>query len=173
MIMQDDPLDDLGATQKITHKRHHYSEPSPLIPRHSSDPLEARDQSCNPHHTPIPSSGLDEIFYLREPSLQNQCKGWKKKALQSHLTCDLHELTLVQAEKKVEDYLIKANSLGYSALLFIHGKARHSPVAALKSQLAGQLQSHPRVLAYWSAPASHGGTGALFCFIQNNKEDHV
>lgn len=171
--MQNNPLDDLGATKKITHKRHHYSEPSPLIPRHSSDQLELRDQSTNLQNTPIPSSGLDELFYLREPSLQNQYKRWKKKALQSHLTCDLHELTLVQAEKKVEDYLIKASTLGYSALLFIHGKARHSPVAAVKSLLAGQLQSHSRVLAYWSAPASYGGTGALFCFIQNNKEDHV
>lgn len=168
--MQDDPLQRLGAEKKIFSKRHQHSDPKPLAKRHCNHDITSVDD--HPRHFQN-QHGHDELFYLRDASLQDKIKSWRKNALTSHLRCDLHSLTVDQAYQRMNKALQQAQEQKYRTILFIHGKALHSDRAAIKSMLAGELKHKPDVLSYWSAPPSHGGSGALFCLIKNKKENHV
>lgn len=76
---------------------------------------------------------------------------------------DLHGLTAARARLVLLDFLREAERRGWRCLRVVHGKGLGSgpggPV--LKTRVAAWLRRDTRVLAYTSARAVDGGTGAL------------
>jgi len=83
---------------------------------------------------------------------------------------DLHGLSARAAERAVHEALAECLAAGQRCLLLVHGRGRHSeggPV--LREALPGWLAAPPhgpRVLAFASADASHGGPGATYVLLR-------
>lgn len=82
---------------------------------------------------------------------------------------DLHGLTVQQAKSALREFLAEALDRGHSCVRIIHGKGLRSgprgPV--LRSAVSGVLQRTGRVLAFVSARAVDGGTGAVYVLLSS------
>ena len=90
----------------------------------------------------------------------------KKGLISFEATLDLHHHTLIQAHQILANFL-QNNHLPY-CFKIVHGKGLHSKHnrALLKSFVADYLKNHPKVLAYHSCQARHGGTGAVLVLLK-------
>jgi len=81
---------------------------------------------------------------------------------------DLHGLNVLQAEEALREFLLAAITSGRQALRIVHGKGLRSgprgPV--LREAVLGLLRRTGRVLAYTSAAARDGGTGATLVLLR-------
>ena len=81
---------------------------------------------------------------------------------------DLHGSTLKQAKKTLVYYLQEAVQFEGCCVRIIHGKGHRSgnkkPV--LKTHVNHWLSEHERVLAFHSAKAKDGGTGAVYVLLK-------
>jgi DNA-nicking Smr family endonuclease len=79
---------------------------------------------------------------------------------------DLHLLPALEAEKLLKQFLHHVRDDGGGCVRVIHGKglrSEHGPV--LKAMVDGVLRHRGDVLAFASAPAAQGGTGAVLVLI--------
>jgi DNA-nicking Smr family endonuclease len=93
-------------------------------------------------------------------------------AYQSHL--DLHGMTSEQARTAVDSFLTDAYRRGYRCVLIVHGRGHNSTaqVPVLKRKLTAWLSrgSWARcVLAFTSARACDGGSGALYVLLRRKR----
>ena len=116
-----------------------------------------------------------ELLY-QEDSMAFLAPGVQKAALKKlrkgrfgiHAEIDLHGLSSQEAQH----YLLHAINIcvedGARCILIIHGKGYNSPNAqpVLKNDLNFWLRQHKDVLAFCSAPAKAGGTGALLVLLK-------
>jgi DNA-nicking Smr family endonuclease len=81
---------------------------------------------------------------------------------------DLHGLVAEEAREVVRNFLAEAAARGRSCVRIIHGKGHGSgprgPV--LKKSVNLWLRKHDAVLAFCSARAAHGGTGAIYVLLR-------
>lgn len=84
-------------------------------------------------------------------------------------TLDLHGVTVQQAADAIFQFIKSAVARHRRVVKVVHGKGLHSSPqpALLKSLVAMWLSDMPEVLAFHSAPASAGGTGAVLVFLKN------
>jgi DNA-nicking Smr family endonuclease len=80
---------------------------------------------------------------------------------------DLHGLTVPEAKAALREFLAESLELGLTCVRIVHGKGLRSgprgPV--LKTTVAALLQRTSAVLAFVSARAVDGGTGALYVLL--------
>ncbi|HAF87003.1 MAG TPA: DNA mismatch repair protein MutS [Legionellales bacterium] len=102
------------------------------------------------------------------------CPAKRFKALKQGLIrygarLDLHGLNRAQAQEKLLHFLQQARVCQWRCLLIIHGKGQqHSPVPVLKNLVNHWLPQIPTVLAFHSAKAQDGGTGAVYVLLKRN-----
>lgn len=80
---------------------------------------------------------------------------------------DLHHLDLQQATRMLRDFLREAVHRRLRCVRIVHGKGLHSATGrpTLRPEVERQLRLRRDVLAYCSAPAAQGGTGALLVLL--------
>ena len=82
---------------------------------------------------------------------------------------DLHRLTVKEARAEVFRFFRLASAKGWRTLLIAHGRGEQSATPArLKSYLAFWLTQLPDVIAYHSADARRGGTGAVLVMLKKS-----
>ena len=87
---------------------------------------------------------------------------------------DLHGKTIEQAYQEVMNFIAFAKRHEFRNILIIHGKGeRSNPKALMKSHVAHWLRQIPDVLAYHSAPAWKGGTGALCIILKKSDKASI
>jgi DNA-nicking Smr family endonuclease len=83
---------------------------------------------------------------------------------------DLHGLTSRQARRTLVKHLEAARDRGARCALVVHGRGRHSEAGAvLRDVLPDWLQESPLaalVMAFCTAPALRGGSGALLVLLR-------
>jgi DNA-nicking Smr family endonuclease len=86
---------------------------------------------------------------------------------------DLHGYYEGDAWLAAMDFLHEAFSHGHRCVLLICGKGKGWGAAGdmgiIKSQLAGWLSAHPKVLAFHTAHRRDGGTGAVYVYLRRNR----
>lgn len=94
---------------------------------------------------------------------------------------DLHRMRIDEARREVFRFIEECRRYELRTVIVLHGKGDRNPdrVAALKSHLAVWLPQMDPVIAFHSAQAQHGGTGAVYILLkkgdtakQNNRERH-
>lgn len=80
---------------------------------------------------------------------------------------DLHGATAAQAELLLRQFLLEAHAHEHGCVRIIHGKGLQSDNGApvLKNLVDRMLRQRNDVLAFHSAPATQGGTGALLVLL--------
>lgn len=81
---------------------------------------------------------------------------------------DLHGCTIDQAREAVLQLIHLAQQQQQNVVKIVHGKGKD---AILKSCVNSWLQQHPQVLAFVSAPAEQGGTGAVLVLLKKVKTE--
>jgi DNA-nicking Smr family endonuclease len=83
---------------------------------------------------------------------------------------DLHGLNARQARRTLVEQLEAARARSARCVLVVHGRGRHSEAApVLRNELPDWLQERPLaalVMAFCTAPASRGGSGALLVLLR-------
>ena len=81
---------------------------------------------------------------------------------------DLHGATGAEAKARLLGFLRVCQVDGARCIRIIHGKGYRSPgqQPVLKPRIAHWLSQHPAVVAYTSARADDGGTGALYVLLK-------
>jgi DNA-nicking Smr family endonuclease len=80
---------------------------------------------------------------------------------------DLHHVDARQAEARLRRFLAYARDAGMACVRIIHGKGLHSgdSLPVLKNVVDRTLRQRAEVLAFHSAPAAQGGTGAVLVLL--------
>ncbi|MFK5984466.1 MAG: Smr/MutS family protein [Pseudomonadota bacterium] len=83
---------------------------------------------------------------------------------------DLHGYTMVQARETLTEFLHYAILHDIRCVRIIHGKGykAQQTYPLLKNKVNSWLRQHPQVLAFHSAQAKDGGTGALYVLLRSN-----
>jgi DNA-nicking Smr family endonuclease len=126
------------------------------------------------HHrqsfSPIAEIGTTDILYFKRSGVQQRLmeklrrgQFWIEKQL------DLHGMTVVTAEKSLNRFLESCQQNNFRCVRIIHGKGIGStdrkPV--IKNKLNEWLRMNPDILAFCSAKADDGGTGAVYVLLRN------
>lgn len=89
-----------------------------------------------------------------------------KYAIQAEL--DLHGMTLAIAKTELGGFLVECQHRRLLCVRIIHGKGRKQADKSprMKPAVNQWLQSNKKVLAFCSAPANDGGTGAVYVLLK-------
>lgn len=81
---------------------------------------------------------------------------------------DLHGFTQAAARDQLADFIVASRDAGYRCVRIIHGKGYRSGGrgGVLKTAVDMWLRRHLDVLAFVSAKAIDGGTGALYVLLR-------
>lgn len=85
---------------------------------------------------------------------------------------DLHGATLQEAYNKIKNLFEKAELNNYRCLLIITGKGIHSTNKTIKSSIEDWFKEpyfSNRIIKYTDANVIHGGSGAIYVLLRNNK----
>ena len=131
-------------------------------------PIQKTQNYLSNHYTDIVHSNSTLSHYNNIPKkrlseLKNGFVPWEARI-------DLHGLTLDAARNSLCDFIDTHSKQAHRCLLIIHGKgSRHGEAPVLKNHVNHWLKQLPQVLAFHSALARDGGTGALYVLLKRNK----
>lgn len=83
---------------------------------------------------------------------------------------DLHGCTLDDAREAVSQLVFEAKREGVQTIKIVHGKGTQSGHPLLKTCVNSWLKQLSDVLAFVSAQARDGGTGAVYVLLKRNRE---
>ena len=80
---------------------------------------------------------------------------------------DLHGATVAQAESMLRAFIAEAHAHEFGCVRIIHGKGRRDDggMPVLKNLVDRVLRQRADILAFHSAPAAQGGTGAVLVLL--------
>ncbi len=113
-------------------------------------------------------SGEEFIFFAR-PGLQLKTQKQLRQGkiiVEDHI--DLHGLTINEARETLLEFINYAQKQQIRCIRLVHGKGYRSNTQkpVLKNKVNSWLRQHPDVLAFSSAQAKDGGSGALYIIIK-------
>lgn len=124
-------------------------------------------------------SSQDYLSYQKNGFNPQHFQKLRKGRYTIEATLDLHHLTIEEAETEFTRFLITSRQKYYRVIKLIHGKGSRDPnrPAILKNHVNHWLKQCPFVLAFCSAAAKDGGTGAVYIYLSQkyntqNKKDY-
>jgi DNA-nicking Smr family endonuclease len=159
----------VGPVRRLNERAPHPAKPKPR-PRARMAERDEADARSEFRRGLDPLPGLergDVLRYRRDELpprvLQRLARGLY--AAQDEL--DLHLADAAQAEILLRRFLGEARDAGFGCVRVIHGKGLHSAdsLPVLKNVVDRVLRQRADVLAFHSAPAAQGGTGAVLVLL--------
>lgn len=109
----------------------------------------------------------DRLFFSRSGLQHKRSKQLIYGEIPQSNYLDLHQMTVEQARLAVMNFLIHSREHDYRCVRIIHGKGQLSKSGAnLKNHVNFWLQQISWVLAFCSAQAKDGGTGAVYVLLR-------
>jgi DNA-nicking Smr family endonuclease len=139
----------------------HADEMSPTVStRHFQDPAFPEDISSS------------EFLSYQRPGIQlTTLRKLRRATLPIFAELDLHGHTIEQAREAMEILFSQARPNRQPCVRIVHGRGLSSVngEAVLKKRVDYWLRQQSDVLAFFSAPPSHGGTGAVYVLLKNKR----
>ena len=126
-----------------------------------------------------------EKFLSSNEKLPNKDTAFKKKVFLKTKSIDLHGYTLEQANKSIEDFIIKSYEEKINKLIVVTGKGIHSQnekdpyvskdLSILKYSVPEFISKNKNLMKVINdikdAKVEDGGTGAFYIFLKKNNLD--
>lgn len=133
--------------------------------------------TVKPHSKPLSYDLSDNYYntvqanttlcYCHNSISKNRFKDIQNGKVPYEARLDLHGLTQDEARDTLCAFLTREQDLNKRCLLIIHGKGgRYGEAPILKNLVNHWLPQLPQVLAFHSALAKHGGTGAVYVLLK-------
>ncbi|WP_202842787.1 Smr/MutS family protein [Luteimonas saliphila] len=130
------------------------------------DEAEAKDEFLRLLGSEPVESG-DTLRYRRDDVPARVLKRLAQGQYAAQDELDLHHATAAAAATLLRRFLLDAREAGTHCVRVIHGKGLGSDgVPVLKNLVDRQLRQRADVLAFHSAPAAQGGTGAVLVLLR-------
>jgi DNA-nicking Smr family endonuclease len=147
--------------------------PPPERPRPRPTPRMAqRDEAdaANEFRRALTADALeagDALSYRRDNVNPRTLQRLRRGEFAAQDEIDLHWADMRQAEAMLRAFLAHARDQGHGCVRVIHGKGLHgdSQAPVLKNLVDRLLRHRADVLAFHSAPANQGGTGAVLVLL--------
>ena len=159
-------------------RRHTPAEPALQTPRPAPEPRqfeldEARvlDELMTMQIDPAEIEVGEELSYLREGYRPDVLKRLKRGSYSVQDEIDLHQMTAEVARTAITGFLAEAHQRGLHCVKLIHGKGLRSRAAGpvIKRLVDRMLRQRDDVVAFVSARAEQGGTGAALVLLRQRK----
>lgn len=112
----------------------------------------------------------DTVAYRRDEVSAQTLSRLKRAEFAIEDEIDLHSLNERAAEDLLRRFLGQARDAAHHCVLIVHGKGLRSPQGpVLKGMVERALSQHADVLAYASAPAALGGSGAVLVLLARRR----
>jgi len=110
----------------------------------------------------------EALLFFAKPGLQHKVlRKLRQGQYNVEKKLDLHGMTSTEAKIALGEFLQTCKHQGIRHVLMIHGKGRDTQKPILKNRLNHWLRQTPQVLAFCSALAQDGSTGALYVLLKN------
>jgi DNA-nicking Smr family endonuclease len=111
----------------------------------------------------------ETLFFARTGLQQRQLQRFRRGQLACAAELDLHGMTSASARTELMAFIAHCCAQRIRCVRIIHGKGYGSGGSApvLKNRLNSWLRQHHDVLAFSSAQARHGGSGALYVLLRS------
>ena len=123
-----------------------------------------------------------EKFISDKNPLPNKDNNLRKKKIDKIRTIDLHGYGLEEANKTIEDFILKSQKDGVTKLIVVTGKGLHSQnekdpyvsknLGILKYSvpefIKGSQELMKRIIEFRDASVEDGGSGAFYIFLKKN-----
>lgn len=143
--------------------------PPPVPTQFLRDEAKVVDELLN---SPIDANSAEvgeELSHLRDGYDPRLLKRLRRGLFAVQDAIDLHQLNLESARSVIRDFMAQAQRRGLRCLKIVHGKglrSRTGPV--LKTLVERMLRQNGDVIAFASARAQDGGTGATLVLLKPN-----
>lgn len=143
------------------------SRPKPRARMAEQDEQQALGEFAQLLRTGMPLEAGDVTSYRRDNLPPRMFQRLKRGQYSVQDELDLHGATAAQAESLLRQFLLEAHAHEHGCVRIIHGKGLQSDSGApvLKNLVDRMLRQRNDVLAFHSAPAAQGGTGALLVLL--------
>ena len=141
--------------------------PKPRARMAEQDEAQALGEFARLLHSSTPLEAGDVASYRRDALPARMFQRLKRGQYSVQDELDLHGARAAQAEQLLRQFLLDAHDHEHGCVRIIHGKGRQSDGGApvLKNLVDRLLRQRNDVLAFHSAPATQGGTGALLVLL--------
>ena len=142
-------------------------KPKPRARMAERDDQEARGEFARLLRDSSPLEAGDTASYRRDTLPARMFQRLKRGQYSVQDELDLHGATVAQAETLLRQFLLEAHAHEHGCVRIIHGKGLQSDGGApvLKNLVDRLLRQRNDVLAFHSAPAGQGGTGAVLVLL--------
>jgi DNA-nicking Smr family endonuclease len=143
--------------------------PKPRARMAEQDESEALGEFARLLRSSKPLEAGDTASYRRDNLPPQMFQRLKRGQYSVQDELDLHGATVAQAETLLRQFLLEAHAHEHGCVRIIHGKGLQSDGGApvLKNLVDRLLRQRNDVLAFHSAPAGQGGTGAVLVLLSN------
>jgi DNA-nicking Smr family endonuclease len=125
--------------------------------------------SFSDHEYLPPLSSEDLIEYNRTGISHKTLRKLRAGQYNVDAILDLHGMTVDEARESLHQFLLRCQQKSAHLVLIIHGKGRNSSNPILKNKLNHWLRQIEQVLAFCSASAKDGRSGAMYVLLKNSK----
>lgn len=141
--------------------------PKPRARMAEQDEAQALGEFARLLHSSAPLEAGDVASYRRDNLPPRMFQRLKRGQYSVQDELDLHGANTVQAEQLLRQFLLEAHDHGHGCVRIIHGKGLQADggVPVLKNLVDRLLRQRNDVLAFHSAPAAQGGTGAVLVLL--------
>ena len=161
----------VGPVRKIScdRVRHAHRPPPPRPRKHPEQAMPEMPDSFSDAYDPGSVTAEETLFFARPGLQQRQLQRFRRGQLACAAELDLHGMTTAIARTELMAFIEHCSAQHIRCACIIHGKGYGSGGSApvLKNRLNSWLRQHHDVLAFSSAQARHGGSGALYVLLRS------
>lgn len=160
----------VGPVRPLRQDRHvhHRSPPRPRPLFLEADERAVLIDMMSEAFEPVEYVTGEELIYLREGIQPRVLKRLRRGQIGVGAELDLHGMTVAVARTAIGEFLHECRRRRIQCVRIIHGKglgsSHQGPV--LKGKVGNWLRQRNEVLAYCSARAFDGGTGAVYVLLK-------
>jgi DNA-nicking Smr family endonuclease len=118
-----------------------------------------------------PVSGDENIEFFRSGLQDKSLRKLRRGQYNVEAKLDLHGMTAEEAKETLYRFLLRCERNGKRHVLIIHGKGRSNTKPVLKNKLNNWLRQLDQILAFCSATAKDGQSGAMYVLLKNQRRE--